>query len=301
MIQEHRYDVVIVGAGGAGMPPPVEAGPGYEPRSPNCTNPQPHRRGAGRHVRGTGQRRRRQLGVARSTPSRAATTADQDAVEVMCKEAIDAVLDLEKMGMPFNRTRRDGSTSAGSATPATTARPPCAGPATPRTARAHDPADALSKLRQTRCGVLQRVLRPGPGAHPDARRSGCHRRHRIPGDRRHPHLPRQSHRLRDGWLRPDVQDHLERASDRRRAGESSSGGLPWRDVEFHNSTRQVWPDSGFSSPEAVRGGQPSDSTATVNASWRPRARRQSSTLRATRHRRALDGSRSPRRTRRRPQ
>ena len=30
--------------------------------------------------------------------------ADQDAVEVMCKEAIDAVLDLEKMGMPFNRT-----------------------------------------------------------------------------------------------------------------------------------------------------------------------------------------------------
>src|SRR5580698_4332867 len=30
--------------------------------------------------------------------------ADQDAVEIMCKEAIDAVLDLEKMGLPFNRT-----------------------------------------------------------------------------------------------------------------------------------------------------------------------------------------------------
>ncbi|MGN6246063.1 MAG: succinate dehydrogenase flavoprotein subunit, partial [Motilibacteraceae bacterium] len=29
---------------------------------------------------------------------------DQDAAEVMCKEAIDAVLDLEKMGLPFNRT-----------------------------------------------------------------------------------------------------------------------------------------------------------------------------------------------------
>ncbi len=28
----------------------------------------------------------------------------QDAVEIMCKKAIDAVLDLEKMGMPFNRT-----------------------------------------------------------------------------------------------------------------------------------------------------------------------------------------------------
>src|ERR687898_1604512 len=30
--------------------------------------------------------------------------ADQDAVDVMCKEAVDAVLDLEKMGLPFNRT-----------------------------------------------------------------------------------------------------------------------------------------------------------------------------------------------------
>src|SRR5579884_4117126 len=29
---------------------------------------------------------------------------DQDAAEVMCKEAIDSVLDLEKMGLPFNRT-----------------------------------------------------------------------------------------------------------------------------------------------------------------------------------------------------
>lgn len=57
--------------------------------------------------------------------------ADQDAVEIMCKEAIDAVLDLEKMGMPFNRTPRAASTSAASAgTPATTARPRCAGPAT---------------------------------------------------------------------------------------------------------------------------------------------------------------------------
>src|ERR671918_736657 len=29
---------------------------------------------------------------------------DQDAAEIMCREAIDAVLDLEHMGMPFNRT-----------------------------------------------------------------------------------------------------------------------------------------------------------------------------------------------------
>jgi succinate dehydrogenase / fumarate reductase flavoprotein subunit len=29
---------------------------------------------------------------------------DQDAAEIMCREAIDAVLDLEKLGLPFNRT-----------------------------------------------------------------------------------------------------------------------------------------------------------------------------------------------------
>ena len=29
---------------------------------------------------------------------------DQDAAEIMCKEAIDAVIDLERMGLPFNRT-----------------------------------------------------------------------------------------------------------------------------------------------------------------------------------------------------
>ena len=29
---------------------------------------------------------------------------DQDAAEVMCREAIEAVYDLEHMGMPFNRT-----------------------------------------------------------------------------------------------------------------------------------------------------------------------------------------------------
>lgn len=63
--------------------------------------------------------------------------ADQDAVEDVYKEAIDAVLDLEKMGMPFNPPPRAGSISGASAgTPATTARPRYDGPATPPTAPA---------------------------------------------------------------------------------------------------------------------------------------------------------------------
>ena len=97
--------------------------------------------------------------------------ADQDAVEIMCKEAIDAVLDLEKMGMPFNRTPRAASTSAGSAgTPAITARRRCAGLLRRRPHRAHDPADAVPELRQARRRVLQRVLRAGHRADREARR-----------------------------------------------------------------------------------------------------------------------------------
>jgi len=41
--------------------------------------------------------------------------ADQDAVEVMCREAIDAVLDLERWGLPFNRTPTERSISVASA------------------------------------------------------------------------------------------------------------------------------------------------------------------------------------------
>jgi succinate dehydrogenase / fumarate reductase flavoprotein subunit len=62
---------------------------------------------------------------------------DQDAAEVMCREAVDAVLDLEKMGLPFNRTAEGRSTSGSSAaTRVTTARPSYGGPASPPTAPA---------------------------------------------------------------------------------------------------------------------------------------------------------------------
>ena len=62
--------------------------------------------------------------------------ADQDAVEIMAKEAIDAVLDLEKMGLPFNRTPEGkiDQASISVATHATTARHPSAVRVTPPTA-----------------------------------------------------------------------------------------------------------------------------------------------------------------------
>ena len=107
MIQEHRYDVVIVGAGGAGMRAAVEAGP--RARTAVLTKLYPTRSHTGAAQGGMC------AALANveddnwewhtfDTVKGGDYLADQDAVEIMCKEAIDAVYDLEKMGMPFNRT-----------------------------------------------------------------------------------------------------------------------------------------------------------------------------------------------------
>lgn len=140
MIQEHRYDVVIVGAGGAGMRAAVEAGP--RARTAVLTKVYPTRSHTGAAQGGmcaalANVEEDNWEWHTFDTVKGGDYLADQDAVEIMCREAIDAVLDLEKMGMPFNRTPRAASTSAGSAgTPAITVRPRCGGPVTPPTAPA---------------------------------------------------------------------------------------------------------------------------------------------------------------------
>jgi succinate dehydrogenase / fumarate reductase flavoprotein subunit len=99
--------VVIVGAGGAGMRAAVEAGPRV--RTAVLTKLYPTRSHTGAAQGGMC------AALANveddnwewhtfDTVKGGDYLADQDAVEIMCKEAIDAVLDLEKMGMPFNRT-----------------------------------------------------------------------------------------------------------------------------------------------------------------------------------------------------
>src|SRR6476469_3585019 len=90
MIVAHRYDVGSVGAGCAGMRAAVEAAPGA---------------GTGGVCAARGNVEEDNWeGHTFDTVKGGDYLADQDAVEIMCKEAIDAVLDLEKMGMPFNRT-----------------------------------------------------------------------------------------------------------------------------------------------------------------------------------------------------
>ncbi|MCK0518162.1 succinate dehydrogenase flavoprotein subunit [Williamsia sp. DF01-3] len=106
-MQEHRYDVVIVGAGGAGMRAAIEAGP--RTRTAVLTKLYPTRSHTGAAQGGmcaalANVEEDNWEWHTFDTVKGGDYLADQDAVEIMAKEAIDAVLDLEKMGLPFNRT-----------------------------------------------------------------------------------------------------------------------------------------------------------------------------------------------------
>lgn len=103
----HQFDVVIVGAGGAGMRAAIEAGPGAKTAVISKLYPTRSHTGAA------------QGGMAAAlanveedswewhtfdTVKGGDYLVDQDAAEILAKEAIDAVIDLENMGLPFNRT-----------------------------------------------------------------------------------------------------------------------------------------------------------------------------------------------------
>src|SRR5919199_4018617 len=103
----HKYDTVIVGAGGAGMRAAIEST--KRSRTAVLTKLYPTRSHTGAA----------QGGMAAAlanveednwewhtfdTVKGGDCLVDQDAAEILAKEAIDAVLDLEKMGLPFNRT-----------------------------------------------------------------------------------------------------------------------------------------------------------------------------------------------------
>ncbi|MBI5160654.1 MAG: FAD-binding protein, partial [Micrococcales bacterium] len=106
-IHYHRHDVIIVGAGGAGMRAAIEAAP--KANTAVITKLYPTRSHTGAA----------QGGMAAAlanveedswewhtfdTVKGGDYLVDQDAAEILAKEAIDAILDLENMGLPFNRT-----------------------------------------------------------------------------------------------------------------------------------------------------------------------------------------------------
>jgi succinate dehydrogenase / fumarate reductase flavoprotein subunit len=106
-MQIHQYDVVIVGAGGAGMRAALEAS--TRARTAVLSKLYPTRSHTGAAQGGMCAA----LGNVEEdswewhtfdTVKGGDYLVDQDAAEVMAREAIDAVLDLEHMGLPFNRT-----------------------------------------------------------------------------------------------------------------------------------------------------------------------------------------------------
>jgi succinate dehydrogenase / fumarate reductase flavoprotein subunit len=106
-VQVHRYDTIIVGAGGAGMRAALEAG--QRSKTAVLTKLYPTRSHTGAAQGGmcaalANVEEDNWEWHTFDTVKGGDYLVDQDAAEVMCKEAIDAVLDLEKMGLPFNRT-----------------------------------------------------------------------------------------------------------------------------------------------------------------------------------------------------
>jgi succinate dehydrogenase / fumarate reductase flavoprotein subunit len=103
----HKFDVIIVGAGGAGMRAALEASD--RARTAVLTKLYPTRSHTGAAQGGmcaalANVEEDNWEWHTFDTVKGGDYLVDQDAAEVMCKEAIDAVIDLEKMGLPFNRT-----------------------------------------------------------------------------------------------------------------------------------------------------------------------------------------------------
>ncbi|MFN4181979.1 MAG: FAD-dependent oxidoreductase, partial [bacterium] len=107
-MKEHRYDGIIVGAGGAGLWAALEA-------SRHCkvavlSKLYPTRSHTGTAQGGIGAA----LGNVEEdhwewhmfdTVKGGDYLVDQDAAEILAREAIETVLELEHMGLPFNRTK----------------------------------------------------------------------------------------------------------------------------------------------------------------------------------------------------
>ena len=107
MAHFHTYDAVIVGAGGAGLRAALEAG--KRVRTAVVSKLYPTRSHTGTAQGGmcaalANVEEDSWEWHAFDTVKGSDFLADQDAVDVMCKEAVDSVLELERMGLPFNRT-----------------------------------------------------------------------------------------------------------------------------------------------------------------------------------------------------
>ncbi len=107
MIHNHKFETVVVGAGGAGLMSALYASQGSD--TAVLTKLYPTRSHTGTAQGGIGAA----LGNLEEdraewhmfdTVKGSDYLADQDAVEIMCQDAIDVIYELEHMGLPFDRT-----------------------------------------------------------------------------------------------------------------------------------------------------------------------------------------------------
>ena len=104
----HKFDVVIVGAGGAGLRAAVEV-----PKDHSCaviSKVFPTRSHTGTAQGGvcaalSNEEDDSWLDHAFDTVKGSDYLGDQDAIEIMCQDAPRAIIELEHMGMPFSRTK----------------------------------------------------------------------------------------------------------------------------------------------------------------------------------------------------
>ena len=107
MTHFHTYDAVIVGAGGAGLRAALEASTRVKTAVVSKLHPTRSHTGAaqgGMCAALANVEEDSWEWHAFDTVKGSDFLADQDAVDIMCKEAVSSVLELERMGLPFNRT-----------------------------------------------------------------------------------------------------------------------------------------------------------------------------------------------------
>lgn len=104
---QHQFEVVIVGAGGAGLMAALSASKGASTAVLSKLYPVRSHTGAAQGGVGAAlasEEEDQPEWHTYDTVKGSDYLGDQDAIEFMCKQAVDTVYELEHMGLPFNRT-----------------------------------------------------------------------------------------------------------------------------------------------------------------------------------------------------
>ncbi len=248
---DHTYDVVVVGAGGAGLRADVRAGrggAGHRLHHQGIPDAQPHGRGAGRHQRRAGQHGRRRLALAHVRHRQGVGLArrpGRDRVHVQGSAQRGDRARTLRRAVLAHRDRADLSAAVRRHDDALRQGHGAAHLRGRGSHRPRDVARAVPAVDQARGGVLRRILRHRS----DHGWRGMPRRGRAEPRRRHvASFPRPQGDPGNGWLRPHLflvhlGAHLHRR--RRRDGVArgpAAAGHGVRAIPSHRHLRRGLPD-----------------------------------------------------------